>query len=121
MKNKLYDVIKYTTLIAIPALTTAYVGMDAALNDALPYENEVAKGAVVITTLLGALVGIQSNRYNKSEDRYDGSIEVNSNDPAILHGLDLDKTDPVDLLTKDKLVLKIETNDAQLPPPTFDS
>lgn len=120
MKNRIYDAVKYTTTIAIPALSAAYVGMDVALDGALPYENQVAKAAVVITTLLGALVLQQSRSYSKSEDRFDGSIEVNSNDPSILHSLDLDKTEPKDLLTKTAVVLRVDKNDAELPPPTID-
>lgn len=120
MKNKVYDAVKYTTTVAIPALSAAYVGLDVALNDALPYENEVAKAAVVITTLLGALVLQQSRSYNNSEDRFDGEVMVNSNDPSVLHYIDLDKTEPKDLLGKKQLVLEVKTDDRELPPPEID-
>lgn len=120
MKNRLYDVVKYTTTVAIPALSAAYVGLDFAVDGALPYENQVAKVAVVLTTLLGALVLQQSHAYSNSEERFDGSIEVNSNDPSVLHGLDLDKTDPQDLLHRKGIVLKVVTNDAELPDPVID-
>lgn len=120
MKNRVYDAVKYTTTVAIPALSAAYVGADLALDGALPYENQVAKLAVVITTLLGALVLQQSRSYNNSEDRFDGEIEVNSNDPSILHYIDLDKTNPKDLLHKNSVTLQVKKNDSELPPPVID-
>jgi hypothetical protein len=120
MKNKVYDYVKYTTTVAIPALSAAYVGMDVALDGALPYENQVAKAAVVITTLLGALVLQQSHSYNNSDDRFDGAIEVNSNDPSILHSLDLDGIAPKELGQRDQVLLKVTKNDAELPPPDLD-
>lgn len=120
MKNKLYDAIKYTTTVAIPALSAAYVGLDVALNDALPYENEVAKAAIVITTLLGALVLQQSHSYNNSEERFDGELEVNAHDPSLVHSLDLDGIEPRKLGTAKQVVLKVTKNNAVPPPPEID-
>lgn len=120
MKNKVYDAVKYTTTVAIPALSAAYVGADFALNDALPYENEVAKLAVVLTTLLGALVLQQSHQYANSEDRFDGEIEVNAHDPSLLHSLNLDGIEPRKLGTAKEVVLKVTKNQAEPPPPDLD-
>lgn len=117
LPNKVYDAVKYTTTVAIPALSAAYIGLDVALNDSLPYENEVAKVAVVITTLLGALVLQQANSYNKSDDRFDGELDINENDPSILHAMNLDKTAPADLANKDSVTLKVNKLDIPLPPP----
>lgn len=65
ISNKLYDVLKWLTLICIPALSTAYVGLSAVWG--WPYATEVAKTAVVICTLLGALLGISTAQYNKKD------------------------------------------------------
>ncbi len=66
ISNKMYDVLKWITLICIPALSTAYVGLSAVWG--WPYATEVAKTAVVICTLLGALLGISTAQYNKKEN-----------------------------------------------------
>lgn len=63
LSNKLYDVLKWVVMIAIPALTTAYVGLSAVWG--WPYATEVAKTSAVICTLLGALLGISTAEYNK--------------------------------------------------------
>jgi hypothetical protein len=63
LPNKLYDVLKWITLILIPALATAYVGLSAVWG--FPYADEVARTACVACTLLGALLGISTAEYRK--------------------------------------------------------
>lgn len=63
ISNKMYDILKWVTMICIPALTTAYVGLSAVWG--WPYATEVAKTSAVICTLLGALLGISTAQYNK--------------------------------------------------------
>ncbi len=63
LNNKVYDILKWVVMIALPALTTAYVGLSAVWG--FPYATEVAKTSAVICTLLGALLGISTAQYNK--------------------------------------------------------
>lgn len=63
LSSKVYDILKWITMICIPALTTAYVGLSAVWG--WPYATEVAKTSAVICTLLGALLGISTAQYNK--------------------------------------------------------
>ena len=65
LSNRVYDVLKWCVMIAIPALTTAYVGLSGVWG--WPYAEEVAKTSAVICTLLGALLGISTAQYNKLE------------------------------------------------------
>jgi len=67
ISNKMYDILKWVTMICIPALTTAYVGLSAVWG--WPYATEVAKTSAVICTLLGALLGISTAQYNKKENQ----------------------------------------------------
>lgn len=71
--DKVYDVLKWVTMIVIPALATAYVGLAAVWG--WPYAEEIAKTAAVVCTLLGALLGISTAQYNKTlpmEENEDG-------------------------------------------------
>ena len=61
--DKVYDILKWLTMIVLPALATAYVGL-ASIWD-WPYADEVAKTTAVVCTLLGALLGISTAQYNK--------------------------------------------------------
>ena len=71
--DKVYDILKWVTMIVIPALATAYVGLAAVWG--WPYADEIAKTAAVVCTLLGALLGISTAQYNKTlpmEENEDG-------------------------------------------------
>ena len=65
LNDGLYDILKWITMIVIPALATAYVGLASVWG--WPYADEVAKTSAVICTLLGALLGISTAQYNKDE------------------------------------------------------
>lgn len=65
LNNKVYDALKWIVMIVIPAATTAYVGLAAIWG--FPFAEEVAKTSSVICTLLGALLGISTAQYNKTE------------------------------------------------------
>ena len=66
LNNKVYDELKWIVMIVIPAVTTAYVGLAAIWH--FPYAEEVAKTSAVICTLLGALLGISTAQYNKTNE-----------------------------------------------------
>ena len=86
LNSKLYDILKWITMIVLPALATAYVGLAAIWG--WPYADQVAKTTAVICTLLGALLGISTAQYNKnnnvidySADKYwDDEEETNENE-----------------------------------------
>ena len=63
LPDKLYDILKWVTMIVIPALATAYVGFAGIWS--WPFADEIAKTAAVVCTLLGALLGISTAEYNK--------------------------------------------------------
>ena len=65
LNDGMYDILKWITMIVIPALATAYVGLAAVWG--WPYADEVAKTSAVICTLLGALLGISTAQYNKDD------------------------------------------------------
>lgn len=69
LSNKMYDILKWVTMIAIPALTMAYVGLAAVWG--WPYGDHVAKTASVIGTLLGTLLGISTAEYRKGQNDVD--------------------------------------------------
>lgn len=63
LNDNLYNLLKWITLVVIPALTTAYVGLSAVWG--WPYATEIAKTSAVVCTLLGALLGISTATYYK--------------------------------------------------------
>lgn len=65
LSNGWYDILKWVTMIVLPALATAYVGLASIWG--WPYADEVAKTTAVVCTLLGALLGISTAQYNKQQ------------------------------------------------------
>lgn len=68
LPNKVYDILKWITLVVIPALSTAYVGLASVWG--FPFADEVAKTACVVCTLIGALIGISTAQYNASKKEF---------------------------------------------------
>lgn len=65
LSNKVYDIMKWVVIIAIPACTTFYVTIDTIFS--WGYGDTVAKVSSAVCTLLGALLGISSAQYYKAE------------------------------------------------------
>ena len=65
LPDKVYDVLKWVTLVVIPALATLYVGLAAVWG--WPYADEIAKTAAVVCAFLGAILGVSTAEYRKSQ------------------------------------------------------
>lgn len=65
LSNKTYDILKWIALVALPALTTFYGVVGATCN--IPHTQEVLTIAVAADTLMGTLLGISTNKYNKEQ------------------------------------------------------
>lgn len=63
MSNKVYDILKYVAMIALPAVATLY----AALSAAWGWGNaeQIVATITAIDTFLGTLLQISSSKYNK--------------------------------------------------------
>ena len=66
MSNKLYNRLKYTALILLPALAT----LCATLTEiwSIKYGDSVALTIMAIDTFLGALLKLSSDKYYKDKD-----------------------------------------------------
>lgn len=65
LPNRIYDVLKWITLICIPALATFYVALSGVWG--WPYADEVAKSSNAVCVLIGALIGISTATYYKEQ------------------------------------------------------
>lgn len=106
LPSKWYDVLKPVVTIVLPAFATFYLTLSGIWG--LPAADKVTATTTAVTTLLGVLMGISTRNYNKSELKYDGSIEVSLDDTGkktfalVLNG------DPYQLDEKTELVFKME-------------
>lgn len=63
MSNKLYDALKWTAQILLPAIATLYFALAQIWG--LPYSEEIVGTITAIDAFLGALLGISSYNYRK--------------------------------------------------------
>ena len=76
--NKIFDLLKWLVLVAIPALTSAFVGLCTIYG--WPYADEVAKTSAIVCTLLGTLLGISNLQYKLNSN---GQTEVEETDDGV--------------------------------------
>lgn len=75
MSNKVYDILKWVAQIVLPAIATFYLAIAAIWG--LPYGEQIAGTIMAIDTLLGAILGVSTKKYNARkllEDKLDEDI-----------------------------------------------
>lgn len=65
--NKVYDVLKWIALVALPAIGTLYFALASIWG--LPYGEQIVGTITAIDAFLGALLGISSIQYNKGLEK----------------------------------------------------
>ena len=74
MSNKMYDVLKYLTIIVLPAIGALYTGLSQIWE--LPYAAQIPATITVICTFLGAILCISTAQYNRGDlDAEDAEIK----------------------------------------------
>jgi len=63
LPDKLYDILKWTVCILLPAFGVFYVAMAGTWG--LPYAEEISKTAQAVALFIGSLIGISSVQYYK--------------------------------------------------------
>lgn len=111
LSDKVYDFLKWFTLIALPAFGTFYFGL-APLWE-LPAANKVAGTVLALTTLLGALLGLANRQYNKSDSKYDGKLVIQDlTNPEVPTKYNFDVGDIDALNSKGQVLLKVDKTDS---------
>lgn len=62
--NKVYDILKWISLVALDAFGVAYQEFAEVWN--LPYGEQVFKSAVILSVLIGTLIGVSGMKYSKT-------------------------------------------------------
>ena len=64
MSNKLYDVLKWIAMVALPAIGTLYFALAGIWG--LPYGEQIVGTITAVDTCVGVLLGISSAQYKKT-------------------------------------------------------
>lgn len=74
MNSRVYDILKWTALILLPAVATAYFSLSGLWD--LPNSEQVVGTIVVVETFLGAILQISKQSYDNSDKSKDGSVII---------------------------------------------
>ena len=64
MNSKIYDILKWTALVFLPAVGTLYGTLSKIWG--IPYGSEVVQTVVAVEFFIGSLVGISNIQYKKT-------------------------------------------------------
>jgi hypothetical protein len=66
MSNKMYDVLKWISMVLLPAIATLYFALAGIWG--FPYGEEIVGTITAVDTCLGVLLGISTAQYNKKSN-----------------------------------------------------
>lgn len=77
LNNKLYDVLKWIAVIALPAVLTFLATVLPLLGVPVELSQTIVAIGAAVDTLLGALIGVSTISYNRSkaEEEYESEDE----------------------------------------------
>ena len=103
--SKLYDILKYLAQVAIPAVGSLYFALAQIWG--IPGGAKLVGTLTVVDTFLGVLLHLNSNAYNNSDAKYDGSIDIYEDENKLKHVLNLND-DPEKLQEKSSVTFKVK-------------
>lgn len=104
LNSPVYDKLKFFAQILLPALGTLYFALAGIWG--LPHAEEIVGTIVALDTFLGVVLKISSDAYNKSDEKYDGSLNVFEDDSVKRFTLTLE-VPPEELERKDSILFKV--------------
>lgn len=106
LKGKTYDVAKQAAQVVFPAIGALYFALAQIWG--FPRAEDVVGTIAAINLFIGALVGISKSQYNKSDLKYDGTIDVIEDEDSKKFSLNYNG-DPYELDQKKDATFKIVT------------
>lgn len=67
LSNKVYNVLKWLTMIVLPALATLYFALSGIWG--FPYGEQVVGTITALVTFFGVVLGVSTAQYNKIEKK----------------------------------------------------
>lgn len=106
LNNAWYNRVKWLAQIFLPAFGALYFGLADLWS--LPKAYEVVGTITVVDTFLGVLLGLSASSYNKSDDKFAGSLVVNDEDDPEARTRMVFSKDLNELVGKDEITFKVE-------------
>ena len=107
ISNQVYDVLKWVTQILLPAVATLYFAFSQIWG--LPYGSEVVGSITAGDAFLGVILGLTTKRYNNSDAKYAGNIDISNDGEKKLYSLNLN-SDIEDIDRQKEVTFKVSPN-----------
>lgn len=105
--NTTYDFLKWVAQIVLPGLGALYFGLAQIWG--LPNAEQVVGTVAVVDTFLGLLLGYSSQKFDRSEEKYDGHLVVDTSDEGKdVYSFEVTSTPLEDLRNKQELTFKVQ-------------
>lgn len=106
MSKSTYDIISMIAQYWLPAAGTLYFTLSQIWG--LPYAEQVVGTILAVSLFLGVLLGYAKFYYNRSDERYDGELVIDTHDP-MKDTYSLNVSTPIlELENKDEISLKVQ-------------
>lgn len=104
LSNRTYDIGKKAAQVVLPAAGALYFALAQIWG--FPYAEEVLGTIAAVNAFVGLVLGFSTKSYNKSDSKYDGTIDVEQKEDAKVFSLNL-HSDPDELDQKNQVVFKV--------------
>lgn len=104
LSNAMYNRLKWTAQIFLPALGTLYFALSGTLG--LPAAEEVVGTIVAVDAFLGTLLGLSTRAYKNSEAQFDGVVNVRESETHLNYDLVLNDS-AEELKNREQLTFKV--------------
>lgn len=114
LSNSTYNRAKHLVQVVLPAMASLYFGLSQIF--AFPATEEVVGTTAVVTTFLGAILGVSTRNYNNSPNAHDGEMVVVADGGGVrTFSLEVNG-DPDDLALKNVITFKVRKTTVPEPP-----
>lgn len=110
LSQKAYDSLKQAAQYWLPALGVLYAALAALWN--FPYAIQVVGTITAVDTFLGVFLGFAKSSYDKSDTKFDGTLNVTQTNDGQFHALQMSPEQYNTLPEKGEVLLKINPADA---------
>lgn len=109
LSDRVYDVLGNIVKLGLPAIGTAYFTIAQIWG--FPYGEEVVGTLAALATLGGVMLLISKRQYDKSDDKFDGVLQISDlHDPTTPTKYNFDVGDIDALNEKSTVLLKVDTD-----------
>lgn len=105
LNQQQYQTAKFLTVVVLPAIGTLYFAIAQIWG--LPSGEQVLGTILAIEAFLGVVLNISTATYNKSDEKYDGTLTTTETPQKKIVAVET-KLHPDDLAKKDEVLLKVE-------------